>query len=47
MISHELDGFEAFDRLVWLGDQGVVKEGPVEQVIADYKQQAKESAESC
>ena len=46
MISHELDGFEGFDRLVWLGDQGVVKEGPVDQVIADYKQHAIEIASS-
>lgn len=46
MISHELDGFEGFDRLVWLGDQGVVKEGPVDQVIADYKQHAIETASS-
>ena len=46
MISHELDGFEGFDRLVWLGDKGVVKEGPVDQVIADYKQHAIETASS-
>ncbi len=46
MISHELDGFEGFDRLVWLGDKGVVKEGLVDQVIADYKQHAIETASS-
>lgn len=45
MISHELDGFEGFDRLVWLGDTGVVDDGSVEQVIANYKQHALESAE--
>jgi biotin transport system ATP-binding protein len=46
MISHELEGFDEFDRLVWLGDTGVVEDGPVEQVIASYKQHAQETAES-
>ena len=46
MISHELEGFEGFDRLVWLGNNGVVEDGPVEQVTANYKQHALESAES-
>ncbi|MGB0224858.1 Biotin transport ATP-binding protein BioM [Marinobacterium sp. xm-a-121] len=46
MISHELDGFDGFDRLVWIGDQGVVKDGSIEEVINDYKRHAVETAES-
>jgi biotin transport system ATP-binding protein len=46
MISHELDGFEGFDRLVWLGEKGVVKDGPVDQVVAEYKQHAFEITSS-
>ena len=46
MISHELDGFDGFDRLVWLGDKGVMRDGPVKQVIAQYKQSAIETAQS-
>ncbi len=46
MISHELDGFDGFDRLVWLGDKGVMRDGPVKQVIAHYKQSAIETAQS-
>lgn len=46
MISHELDGFQGFDRLVWLGEKGVVKDGPIDKVIADYKQHAFEITSS-
>jgi biotin transport system ATP-binding protein len=46
MISHELDGFEGYDRLVWLGEKGVVKDGPVDQVVAEYKQHAFEITSS-
>lgn len=44
MISHELDTLQSFDRIIWLQQGRVYRDGPPEAVLAEYQRDARAGA---
>jgi len=41
MISHELDTLQTFDRIIWLQQGRVYRDGPPDEILAEYQQDAR------
>ena len=44
MISHELETLQHFDRIIWLQQGRVYRDGPPDLVLPEYQQQARDGA---